>query len=159
MSKVALPELIVDVPNERWLHEAIAYAKSRQITRFGVPAMSKITAYWRGPSQVLVDMDLLAKLPGQRNEQNAVRVESLRWLIVELNANGLSNTGAPYIEVAYDGSAWVSEGNHRIMAAKRLGWRAMPVEIRYFDGAERVSEGLLSPDRIVQFMAEQTASV
>jgi hypothetical protein len=53
----------------------------------------------------------------------------------------------PYIEVAYDGSAWISEGNHRIMAAAALGWKEMPIEIRYFDGGQR-NAGPLSPERL-----------
>jgi hypothetical protein len=54
---------------------------------------------------------------------------------------------APFITVGYDGVPWVSEGNHRIMAAKALGWKTLPVELRYFDGGER-TEGLLSPEKV-----------
>jgi hypothetical protein len=50
--------------------------------------------------------------------------------------------------VAYNGEAWVNEGNHRIMAAYRLNWPDMPVEIRYFDGGERIESGPMAPGKI-----------
>ena len=39
-------------------------------------------------------------------------------------------------------------GNHRIMAAAELGWRELPVEIKYFDGGERIESGPLHPSKI-----------
>jgi hypothetical protein len=50
--------------------------------------------------------------------------------------------------VAYNGEAWVNEGNHRIMAAYRLNWPDMPIEIRYFDGGERIKDGPMYPGKI-----------
>ena len=62
---------------------------------------------------------------------------------------------APFVMVAYNGEAWVNEGNHRIMAAYRLGWKKMPIEIKYFDGGERVESdpinkyaGIMYPGKI-----------
>jgi hypothetical protein len=55
---------------------------------------------------------------------------------------------APFVMVAYNGEAWVNEGNHRIMAAAALGWDELPVELKYFDGGERVKSGPLYPDKI-----------
>jgi len=55
---------------------------------------------------------------------------------------------AKYVMVAYNDEAWVNEGNHRIMAAFRLGWKKMPVEIKYFDGGERVQDGIMYPGKI-----------
>lgn len=43
---------------------------------------------------------------------------------------------------------WVNEGNHRIMAAYRLNWQDMPIEIRYFDGGERIKDGPMYPGKI-----------
>jgi hypothetical protein len=50
--------------------------------------------------------------------------------------------------VAYNGEAWVNEGNHRIMAAYRLNWQTLPIELRYFDGGERVKSGDMYPEKI-----------
>ncbi len=58
------------------------------------------------------------------------------------------NEYAPYVMVAYNGEAWVSEGNHRIMAAYRLGWKTLPVQLAYFDGGERVQDGIMYPGKI-----------
>ena len=143
--------LQVDVPNEEWLEDNINYAKSKP-RRHGVPFMGKITAYYRSDlgRYVLLPVALLSKIPGENQEQENVRHDDLEWLKKELSENGLKNTGVPYIEVAYDGSAWVNEGNHRIMAAKELGWKYMPVEIRYFDGGERIEDGVLHPDKVLR---------
>jgi hypothetical protein len=54
----------------------------------------------------------------------------------------------PYIMVAYNGEAWVNEGNHRIMAAYRLNWQTMPIQLAYFDGGERVESGDMYPGKI-----------
>ena len=131
--------LQTDVPSERWLQEQIDYAKSQPRTEYGVPFMGKITAWFKGHPLVLVSE--LVKVKGERGEQDKVRQEALDWLVNEMRENGLANIGDPYIEVGHDGVPWISEGNHRIIAAGRLGWVEMPVEIRYFDGGERKAGG------------------
>jgi hypothetical protein len=131
-----------DIPNERWLQEKVKYAESKGRDRYGVPHMGTITGSFNGP--VIVPTRVLAKLKGENGEQSAVREKDLQSLIAVMRKTGklpLNSRGeedAPYIEVAYDGSAWVSEGNHRIMAAQTVGMEDLPVEIRYFDGGERV---------------------
>lgn len=136
------PVLKVDVPSESWLLEHIEYAKEQKPNRFGVPYMGKMTASYRG-KHVWVPVSVLAGLRGQRNEQRSVRTEDLaaiKKIMQETSKLPLESNGqeyVPYIEVAYDGSAWVSEGNHRIMAASQLGWDSLPVDVRYFDGGER----------------------
>jgi len=57
---------------------------------------------------------------------------------------------APYINVDQFGVPWVNEGNHRIMAAKALGWKFLPTEITYHSGGEAVP-GVLSPISIDAF--------
>lgn len=147
-------EFYNDVPNESWLQDQVDYAKSKGTNEFGVPYMGKTTGYFKG-GKVYLPVDLLSKLKGERNEQNNVRKDSLEAIKKIMSETGklpLNDKGeeyAPYIEVAYDGSAWVSEGNHRIMAAKELGLTHLPVEIRYFDGGER-NAGELSPERLLE---------
>src|SRR5690554_2052195 len=94
MTALLAPRLDVDVPNERWLQENVAYAKEKGTNRFGVPFMGKITGCWQGAPPT-VAVSVLAALPGQRNEQRRVRQDSIDWLTVELSANGLQNTGIP----------------------------------------------------------------
>jgi hypothetical protein len=148
-------QLSVDVPNEEWLQDKIDYAKSKGRNSFGVPYMGSTTASVRGaPPRVRVMR--LASLPGMRNEQTNVRKADLKWLMDYMEKTGkLPPMGSnpneeylPYIMVAYNGEAWVNEGNHRIMAAYRLNWQDMPVEIRYFDGGERIATGPMAPGKI-----------
>jgi GNAT superfamily N-acetyltransferase len=148
-------KLSVDVPNEAWLQEKIDYAKSKGRNSFGVPYMGSTTAGVVGtPPRVRVMR--LASLPGMRNEQMNVRKADLKWLMDYMERTGklppMGNSPdheyLPYIMVAYNGEAWVNEGNHRIMAAYRLNWQDMPIEIRYFDGGERIENGPMAPGKI-----------
>ncbi len=145
-------QLRVDVPNEEWLNSAIEYAKEHSPDRRGLPYMGKTTATVR---QVEVPVTRLARLPGMRNEQRNVRQADLEAIMKIMKDTGKlplhGHTGEeykPFINVAYDGSAWVNEGNHRIMAAYRLGWDSLPVEISYFDGGERIESGPMAPGKI-----------
>ena len=144
--------LRVDVPNEEWLQDAIDYAKQKSPDRNGLPYMGKTTATVRS---VDVPVDILKRIPGMRREQQNVRQADLAAIIKIMSDTGKlplgSHTGEeykPFINVAYDGSAWVNEGNHRIMAAAKLGWKTLPVEISYFDGGERVESGAMYPPKI-----------
>ena len=148
-------KLSVDVPTEAWLQDKIAYAKSKGRNSYGVPYMGSTTAGVVGtPPRVRVMR--LASLPGMRNEQMNVRKNDLKWLMDYMERTGkLPPMGSdpneeylPYIMVAYNGEAWVNEGNHRIMAAYRLNWPDMPVEIRYFDGGERIATGPMAPGKL-----------
>jgi hypothetical protein len=147
--------LSVDVPNEDWLQDKIDYAKSKGRNSYGVPYFGSTTAYVRGtPPQVRVMR--LASLQGMKSEQLNVRKNDLKWLMDYMETNKKlppksSNSDEeylPYIMVAYNGEAWVNEGNHRIMAAYRLNWQTMPIELRYFDGGERVKSGDMYPEKI-----------
>jgi hypothetical protein len=154
-SHMSESKLSVDVPNEDWLQSKIDYAKKQGRNSYGVPYMGSTTASVRGtPPRVRVMR--LASLPGMRNEQTNVRKDDLKWLMDYMEKTGklppMSHSPdheyLPYIMVAYNGEAWVNEGNHRIMAAYRLNWPDMPIEIRYFDGGERIKDGPMYPGKI-----------
>ena len=49
------------------------------------------------------------------------------------------------------------KGNHRIMAAAALGWKSLPVEIKYFDGGDTVESGPLYPKKLSQSVTENFA--
>ena len=144
--------LSIDVPNEEWLQDKIDYAKRKGRDEWGAPFFGSTTAYVRPNPQVSVVR--LELLKGMRNEQNNVRKKDLEWLMAYMEKTGKlppdphGNEYAPYVMVAYNGEAWVNEGNHRIMAAYRLGWKKMPIEIKYFDGGERVQDGIMYPGKI-----------
>lgn len=146
--------LVIDVPNDDWLQDKIDYAKSKRPNSFGVPYMGSTTAYMQGQESVTLPMSVLKRLPGMRGEQQNVRPADLAAIKDIMQKTGklpLEDNGkeyVPFINVAYDGSAWVNEGNHRIMAAAELGWDKLSVNIVYFDGGERIENGPLYPKKI-----------
>jgi hypothetical protein len=113
--------------------------------------MGKGTAYARN---IQLPVSILKRLPGMSDEQNNVRRDDLRAIMKIMKDTGklpLTRSGEeykPFINVAYNGEAWVNEGNHRIMAAAALGWDSLPVELRYYDGGERIEHGTLYPPKI-----------
>ena len=143
--------LRVDVPNEQWLQGKINYARERGRDSYGVPYMGTSTAYI---GRVELPVNLLKHIPGMRAEQQNVRQDDLEAIIKIMRDTGklpLGRSGEeylPFVNVAYNGEPWVNEGNHRIMAAARLGWDRLPVELRYFDGGERIKSGPLYPVKI-----------
>lgn len=145
-------KLITDVPNENWLQGKIDYAKTKGRDSYGVPYMNATTAYVK--PDVRIPVDILKRLPGMRGEQKNVRHDDLKAIMDIMRNTGKLPLGrdgteyAPFVLVAHNGEAWVSEGNHRIMAAVALGWDTLPVELKYFDGGERIKSGPLYPGKI-----------
>lgn len=145
--------LRVDVPNEEWLQGKRNRAIKNGPDDYGVPYHDSTTA-WISDGPVRLPVSLLTTLPGMRGEQKRVRKDDLEWLTNHMKETGklpTSDNGreyAPFVMVMYDGSAWVNEGNHRIMAAAALGWDELPVELRYYDGGERVEDSPLYPAKI-----------
>ena len=144
--------LNVDVPNEEWLQSAIDDAIQNSPDRNGLPYMGKTTATVRN---VEIPIRILKRIPGMRREQSNVRHRDLAAIRKIMHTTGklplhthTQEEYKPFINVAYDGSAWVNEGNHRIMAAYELGWPSLPVEISYFDGGERMESGTMYPSKI-----------
>jgi len=153
IKEILCEHLRVDVPNEEWLQKKIAYAIKKGPDEYGVPYHDSTTAYISGNMPVMLPVSILKTLPGMRGEQNAVRKDDLKWLIDHMRETGKlplvhGEEYAPFVSVMYDGSAWINEGNHRIMAAAALGWSELPVELRYYDGGERVESGPLYPAKI-----------
>lgn len=153
-SPVAEAHLNTDVPNEEWLADKQGYARKRGRDQWGAPYFGTITAVPANRENVMVSVVRLHLLKGMRREQDNVRQQDLEWLMDYMGRTGKLPPGnhdqeyVPYIMVAYNGEAWVNEGNHRIMAAYRLGWPKMPIEIAYFDGGERVKDGIMYPGKI-----------
>lgn len=152
--------LRIDVPNENWLQGKIDYAKKKGRNRFGAPDFNATTAYFT--DDVRVPIQVLRKLPGMRGEQQNVRQNDLAAIKKILKDTGKLPLGrdgkeyGPFVLVAYNGEAWVNEGNHRIMAAAELydqgdeRFASLPIELKYFDGGERVKSGPLHPSKLGQ---------
>ncbi len=151
--KVKPAQFYEDIPNESWLQGKIEYAQRSPRNDFGVPKMSSVTGYFSKP--VLVPVRWFDGVKGERGEQDNVRSESLngiRKVIRETGKFPLTENGTeyvPYIEIGYDGKPWISEGNHRVMAAIAEGMDYIPVELRYFDGGQRRA-GKWNPENILE---------
>ena len=152
ISEILSENLKVDVPNEEWLERKISIAKEQGRNNFGAPYTGTITAYFE--DHVKLPVKLLKKLPGKRGEQKQVRkkdLENIKKIMQDTGKLPLTNFGreyAPFVQVAWNGEAWVNEGNHRIMAAAELGWNHLPVELKYYDGGERIEDGVLFPEKL-----------
>ena len=160
VSQVALastnvkPTLKSDILSDYWLNEKRAITTDAGRNEYGAyKRFGAVTGRFTAP--VSVPLKALQSLPGLRGEQGKVRQGDLDWLLRRMGETGSLPTlengkpEVPYIEVDQDGKAWISEGNHRIMAAARLGWETLPVEIRYFNGGERIN-GALNPIKIIE---------
>lgn len=131
-----------------WLNNKRNYVIKQGLDDHGVPFMSSVTGYFT--TNVIVPVKILATIKGENGEQLKPRQRSLDYLTKIMGETGKlpledGEEYVPFIRVAYDGSAWISEGNHRIMVANKLGWKTLPVEIRYFDGGDMIEDGILSP--------------
>jgi hypothetical protein len=147
-----------DNPGGNWLKENRAYSESKGRNGYGIPnSFGAVTGYYR--RNVLVPVDVLAQVKGMRGEQQNVRDDSIKSLMDYMGKNNKlppfsdkepDTQHAPFIQVYQDGTPYVNEGNHRIMTAKKLGWKYLPIELRYFNGAE-TETGLLSPSKIAEY--------
>ena len=153
-----MPVLEVDNPGGDWLKEKKEISDSMGFKASGAPvAYGRVTGVYN--DKVYLPVSLLKKIPGENQEQLNVRERDLNWLVENMGkTNSLPKTSqgtdyAPFITVDQRGRPFMSEGNHRVMAADKLGWEWLPVEIRYFNGSEQV-DGPLSPKKIEDLLTE-----
>lgn len=147
-------EFSTDNPGGKWLNHEQQLSKDSGTTMVGAPKeFGSVTGYFSG--QLLLPVDMLAKIPGLNNEQNNVRQDDLSFLTDLMGRTGKLPDGGrpgkeygPFIAIDYSGTPWVNEGNHRIMAAKKLGWKFMPTVVRYFAGGEMTS-GQWDPEHLL----------
>ena len=155
------PKLRTDNPGGGWLENKRQQSIEDGRKKSGVPIrFGSVTGYFREGSDVrkpLIPVDVLAKLQGMNDEQNNVRqkdLEAIKKIMDETGRLPPAPDGedyVPFINVYQDGTAYVNEGNHRIMAAKALGFKYLPVEISYFNGAEQIKDGDLSPELVTSY--------
>jgi len=111
---------------------------------------------------VLFPVSLLADIPGLTGEETFEREESMRYLLPFMETynhlptyktfRGEELQTSPFIQVWINGKWYVNEGNHRIKVARRLGWKYIPLQIRWFSGADLEShpEGF-TPEQVIAF--------
>jgi hypothetical protein len=153
---VEFAELHTDNPGGKWLEGEKQMSRKSGTTEFGCPSrFGSVTASFSEP--VLVPVDLAAEVPGMRGEQKNVRQDDLAGLVKLMQKTGRLPDGMtkgkeypPFIMIDYAGRPWVNEGNHRIMAAKKLGWKYIPIEVRYFAGGEE-NKGPWDPNHLLTY--------
>jgi hypothetical protein len=155
------PKLRTDNPGGEWLKNKREQSIEDGKKKSGVPIrFGSVTGYFREGNDVrkpLIPVEVLARLQGMNDEQNNVRqkdLEAIKKIMDETGRLPPAPDGedyVPFINVYQDGTAYVNEGNHRIMAAKALGFKYLPVEISYFNGAEQIESGDLSPKMVTGY--------
>jgi hypothetical protein len=146
-----------DIPNEDWLKSKRDISNEYGTKPSGAPKVyGSVTGTY--DRTVMMPVDVLAKIKGVNNEQANVRKDDLASLKDVMGKTGRlpqidGRDYAPFITVDQNGVPHVSEGNHRIMAAKELGFDYIPVDIRYFNGGER-EDGILHPSKVDAYDAQ-----
>jgi len=130
----------IDNPGGDWLQ----HEQSRG------PRSHAVTARFYG---VIVPVSELMKLEGMSGEHLLLDFENprVKELAESIKKEGLKQL--PFVNVEFNGTAKINEGNHRIRAAYLAGLKMIPIEIAYFAGGER-AEGPMSLKRLMEFRSE-----
>ena len=134
-----------DNPGGEWLENEISRIKNDEISGSRTGTIRGIT----------VPVDELVKLEGRSGEHKRISMETqkVKDLAKLIKKEGLKEP--PFINVEYDGSANINEGNHRVRAAKLAGLKEIPVEIGYYAGGERV-DGPMSIKHLMKLKGAST---
>jgi hypothetical protein len=156
-TNIVLLKLKTDNPGGKWLDEKRAISTEDGLNEYGAPSrFGTVTAVWN--RNVLVPISVVSHLKGVHGEHYRTRLDTLNWLNDYMGKNHRfppfrpdeDEQYFPFITVYQDGTPYISEGNHRIKSAKELGWKYIPIELRYFNGAE-LEDGLLSPAKVREY--------
>lgn len=96
----------------------------------------------------LLPTKMLINLKGKHGEKRKLSSERVQTLLQSIKKYGIHEP--IFINVEYDGTAVISEGNRRTLIAKTLGLKEVPVEVRYYSGGERVKSSDWFPDKLVK---------
>lgn len=144
-----------DNPGGKWLENKLKDPSVHELNAKGAPErFGEDTATFN--ESVLLPVKLLQGLPGCRGEQNFVREDDYASLYKYMSENnklpppydGSPKQYAPFLQINFEGKAWVNEGNHRIKVAKALGWEYLLVDVQYHLGGEDVSTGDFAPAKV-----------
>jgi hypothetical protein len=148
------PVYRVDIPSREWLHDKQSYARSIEANKWGAPHYGTVTGAFRvAPlshnkgATPIIPLAMLDNVKGVMGEQDRTPDETKLSRIKEGIKEGVEFE-APFITVDQYGDAYISEGNHRITAARELGLKEIPVELRYFEGGELV-DGPWHPEKVL----------
>lgn len=135
--------------SERYIHDKHLQAErdGYRVTAKGtrVPrTFTSTTAYLNRPA--LFPVAKLEGVPGLEGEETFDRETSLQYLIPYMQRtgslplykewNGEEKQHFPFINAWVDGKWYINEGNHRIKVARMLGWKYIPLEIKWYGGGD-----------------------
>jgi len=158
--KYSEPKFRTDNPGGEWLAGKRDFNRKQRLNEFGNPTVfGPVTGYFRDENRknrsLLIPIDVLANIKGRNAEQINVRQKDLEAIKEKMSKTGRlpqikGEDYVPFLNVYQDGTPYVNEGNHRIMAAKALGFKYLPVDISYYSGGEQESGGL-TPKQAMAF--------
>jgi hypothetical protein len=134
-------KFFVDNPGGEWLEHDRERAKGSKMG-------GSVTGGFHETMQI--PTKFTKNLRGLQGEHNIRKITDpdVQKLMKAIKAEGIYEP--IFINVHWDGEAWINEGNRRAMIARALGMKTIPVNIRYFAGGERV-DGPWHPDSITKF--------
>jgi hypothetical protein len=157
-------------PGGEWLQDQINRNKEEGLKdsgaykRFG-PVTGSFTSRENVANttrNVLLPVSVLKNMRGINDEQNNVRQKDLDSIVEYMSEKGKlppfkggkdEEHYAPFVNVDFRGIPFINEGNHRIMAAEKLGYKYLPVQVSYYSGGEDV-DGILSPQKVIDYNNE-----
>jgi len=118
-----------------WLKQERQYAAEREAMGFKVSGAST-----GGIREIELDGEFLSTVPGQSGEhlRDLTQEAGFDELVESIKTRGFDLDEKPLILVNGSGTAYISEGNHRIAAAVAAGMKDVPVEVRYFAGSQQL---------------------
>lgn len=151
---MAQPAILkTDNPGGQWLQDKQAeaeanMAKGEESSRGR--GLGTVTGWFPG-GPVNVSVAILDQLEGVMGEHRTRDTSSgkLPPVLESMEKSGYDQSQPIFVTVNHKGEAFISEGNHRLAAAKALGIENIPVEIRYYNGGE-TAPGLMNPDSLTK---------
>jgi hypothetical protein len=117
-----------DNPGGDWLENEQRRAANRKAE--GSTYMGALTANVRN---INLDPVMLVRIPGMMGEHQRIFTEDERVNELAKAMKKEGYQGSPvFINVDYEGDAFINEGNHRVRAALQAGLDTIPVEISYY---------------------------
>ena len=152
-----------DVPAASWLEEKqedaeadiqSADSKGNKYTSMGRGLNTSTTGYFPSGTNLQLPVSEISNLEGVMGEHRTRDTgDKLKPILKDMGENGYDQESPISIHVNHRGEAFVSEGNHRLAAAKQLGIDKIPVEIRYFAGGE-LADGAFSPSKLSGMLSQ-----
>lgn len=131
-------KFFMDNPGGGWLEDERKRAKGG---KWG----GSVTGGFHEP--FLLPTKMVQNLKGLSGENRKLSEPRVQDLMTSIKEHGIYEP--IFINVHYDGTAKINEGNRRALIAKTLGMKYIPVELKYFAGGE-LTDGPWHPDKVAK---------